>query len=274
MSIENDNTKHLSLSDDEKTVDIIQGNVNTFAILFKSNETVENDLRNNTRNDISNQLNNFDSSTTDAEYGKEIEAENEKRTAVERLFGKLNKGSLRGSIFSMVTTALGTGCLALPRYVNVLSIGLSFILAIISALGILMNLYFLSKASAKTKIYDYPDLTEKILSKRWKMVVNIGSIVYLVGAMIVYQVMVYRMISTVYYDFFISADEYGVKQELVDFLQSGFLTELKYKYPVNFGIALIILFPLSLINTLEDFRIASMVGTGCLLSLMLVSIFY
>mmetsp|Transcript_6136 Transcript_6136/g.791 ORF Transcript_6136/g.791 Transcript_6136/m.791 type:complete len:91 (-) Transcript_6136:894-1166(-) len=51
-----------------------------------------------------------------------------------RTFGKLEPGSMRGSIFTMISTAVGAGCLALPlafKYVGIILAPLFIFLGLI-----------------------------------------------------------------------------------------------------------------------------------------------
>ena len=49
----------------------------------------------------------------------------EKRSCLKRTFGKMNPGSLRGSIFNLCILSLGTGLLAIPQKIGYMSIVLS-----------------------------------------------------------------------------------------------------------------------------------------------------
>lgn len=238
-------------------VDYIQGNIKTLGILFKSDQDIEDDFANHDKNSIPT-------------LGGQIlieDSQQEIKTLSQRLFGKMNQGSLRGSIFSMVTTALGAGCLALPKKFSILSVGLSLISMVFISVCMLMNLYFLAKASARTKVYDYSELAEKVLSKKWKYLINIGSIIFLFGALIAYQIVIYSLIQSLYYDYI--GDSSCIDKK--DFIDHGFFNYTGVKWGVSMGVT-VLLFPLSLIRTLSEFRYASIFGILSIVSLMLVSL--
>lgn len=59
----------------------------------------------------------------------------QRRTFFNRAFGKLEKGSLRGSIFSLCASAIGSGVLSLPFVLNLNGWALGFIFIIVGAIG-------------------------------------------------------------------------------------------------------------------------------------------
>jgi len=59
----------------------------------------------------------------------------ERRPFFNRAFGKLEKGSLRGSIFSLCASAIGSGVLSLPFVLALNGWAMGFIFILVSALG-------------------------------------------------------------------------------------------------------------------------------------------
>ena len=59
----------------------------------------------------------------------------DRRTYFNRTFGKLEKGSLRGSIFSLCASAIGSGVLSLPYVLSLSGWAMGFILILIGATG-------------------------------------------------------------------------------------------------------------------------------------------
>ena len=60
---------------------------------------------------------------------------NARRTFFNRAFGKLEKGSLRGSIFSLCASAIGSGVLSLPFVLALNGWILGFLFIIVGAVG-------------------------------------------------------------------------------------------------------------------------------------------
>ena len=50
------------------------------------------------------------------------------------LFGPMETGSIRGSIFNMTILSLGFGCLSLPKYVGKTSLALSVVMVVVIGL--------------------------------------------------------------------------------------------------------------------------------------------
>lgn len=59
----------------------------------------------------------------------------QRRPFFNRAFGKLEKGSLRGSIFSLCASAIGSGVLSLPYVLALNGWALGFIFILVSAFG-------------------------------------------------------------------------------------------------------------------------------------------
>ena len=76
-----------------------------------------------------------------------------------RTFGKIGPGSMRGSIFTLAGTAIGAGCLSLPLVLDYLGISIGLILIAFCALIVRYSLQTLVRASEKSEIYLYPDMT-------------------------------------------------------------------------------------------------------------------
>ena len=83
------------------------------------------DTNENNENQIDKiaQKNNVDKSREDnlplkGEILPENEVENKRRSFINKLFGPMEAGSIRGSIFNLVILSLGSGCLSLPKYIG------------------------------------------------------------------------------------------------------------------------------------------------------------
>lgn len=191
-----------------------------------------------------------------------------KKTCFQRYCGKMEKGALRGSIFSMVTVALGTGCLSLPNTFKTMSILIAIVCLIFAGVNMLMNLYFLALVANKYKIYEYASLLKKIANKWISRLYDYSSIIYLFGALIAYQVIIYRLVSTCVYDF-----SYSGNLSLVDYLKDGPMTKPELKWPISFGIAIVVIFPLSLMKNLSEMRAISLFNIFSIFYIILVSVY-
>jgi hypothetical protein len=196
----------------------------------------------------------------------EYEVHQQNRNILSRMFGKIEPGSLRGSVFAMISVALGTGILGLPKVFGVMSVLFGSIFLIFSGFNFLVNVYFVAIVAHKERIYDYSNLLKKVLGDFYAKVLNYGSLVFLYGACICYQVIIYRVVCTVIFDFFYTGD-----MQLTEYLEKGEMTKFGYKWGISFGIAALLLFPLSLMKNLSAFRVISIVGILSIFYLVLVS---
>ena len=98
--------------------------------------------------------------------GEIIEDNIEKRSCFKRTFGKMNPGSLRGSIFNLCILSLGTGLLAIPQKIGYMSIVLSPIIIILSGFANYWSLNILVNMSLKFKLNNYESIVKKLLGRQ------------------------------------------------------------------------------------------------------------
>jgi hypothetical protein len=110
-----------------------------------------------------------------------------KKTLYQRLFSKMEAGSLRGSVFAMSSLALGTGCLALPQKFEQMSLLAALIVIILGSFAAYWSLTLMIKASAKTKTYDYSRLVKEELGRGPALMLDIVILIYIVGILVSYQ---------------------------------------------------------------------------------------
>ena len=110
------------------------------------------------------------------------------RTSIfKRMFGKMEAGSLRGSIFAMSSLALGTGCLALPQKFEQMSLLGALIVLIFGSVAAYWSLVLMVKSSEKTKIFDYSKLVKEQLGKNYGLFLDLVILIYIFGILISYQ---------------------------------------------------------------------------------------
>jgi hypothetical protein len=110
------------------------------------------------------------------------------RSFIQRIFGKIEPGSIRGSIFSMIILTLGPGCLAIPKTVGDMSLIVGLTSLILSALASYWTLYTLSHTSQKYKIFKYSDLVRHIIGNKLGIVVDVFIIIGTIGILVLYKV--------------------------------------------------------------------------------------
>jgi amino acid permease len=105
-----------------------------------------------------------------------------------RAFGKLQKGSVRGSIFSLCASAVGSGVLSLP-YVLALNgwvLGTFFIL--VGAIAATWSCMILADCGIKSGNTSFHKLAYFCGGRKLQLILQINILVYMFGSCISYQI--------------------------------------------------------------------------------------
>ena len=193
----------------------------------------------------------------------------DKRTLFNKIFGPLEAGSIRGSIFNMVILSLGTGMLALPKYVGNTSILFACIFIIVIAILVWWSLLLLSKACEKNQIYNYSKLLKQLYGKPISIIYDIIVILYSFGVLILYNVIIHTTLGEAvyglhYYDKYDTADK---------FIKESFWDEWYIKYLLPYLSTIIIVYPMCLIKDVSKLRIISLIGVVNILFLIFIVLF-
>ena len=193
----------------------------------------------------------------------------DKRSLFNKIFGPLEAGSIRGSIFNMVILSLGTGMLALPKYVGNTSILFACIFIIVIAILVWWSLLLLSKACEKNQIYNYSKLLKQLYGKPISIIYDIIVILYSFGVLILYNVIIQTTLGEAvfglhYYDKYDTADK---------FIKESFWSEWYIKYLVPYLSTIIIVYPMCLIKDVSKLRIISLIGVVNILFLIFIVLF-
>jgi len=111
-----------------------------------------------------------------------------KKSFADRWFSKIQANSLRGSIFNLSILLLGTGCLALPNKMSLMSLTAGLIAIVCTGFASYMTLYFLTFCSVKENIFDYTFLVKKIYGKSLGKVLDASLSLFIFGQICLYQV--------------------------------------------------------------------------------------
>jgi hypothetical protein len=121
-----------------------------------------------------------------------------KRSLGDRLFSKVEPGSVRGSIFNLSILSLGCGSLALPQKFSQISMLVAVIDIILASIAAYWTLSILVQAADKYKIYNYSKLAFKVHGNWLSNLLDITILFYILGLMILYQV-ICKFIFQLYY---------------------------------------------------------------------------
>ena len=234
--------------------------------LSEEEDEDEENSKNNIIPNINNRLNFIGNKTTDnnlenseqllSEEENQKEAEQQHRSLKDRIFGKIEPGSIRGGIFSLSSTAIGAGALSLPKMMGQSSLVIGIFCLLFVGICSIISLQWLILSTKKHKIYDYSKLVNKVLGRKAAISLDAIIMVYLFGALISFHVIIYKLIGAVFYEF----SNYKKTKDIYYFLDEGFWTTDYMKYALILGVACILLFPLSLMKDITKFRFTSMFG--------------
>ena len=121
------------------------------------------------------------------------------RSLFHKIFGPIEAGSIRGSIFNMVILSLGTGMFALPKYMANTSLLFSCILIVSISILVWWSLLLLSKACEKNQIYNYSKLLQLLYGKSISLIYDIIVLLYSFGVLTLYNVIIHSTLGEALY---------------------------------------------------------------------------
>ena len=88
------------------------------------------------------------------------------RTFAQRAFGKLDKGSLRGSIFALCASAIGSGVLSLPYVLGLNGWVMGLVFIIVGAIAAGWSLFMIAESAIRAKVKNLSKLTNYVGGKK------------------------------------------------------------------------------------------------------------
>ena len=177
-----------------------------------------------------------------------------------------NTTILKASLM-LTNMCLGTSIFTFAKWTQ--SFGLVWILVFCVLIAIVnyWSLMNCSIASSRVKEDDYSEITERILGKKAKLVLNIFIIVYSYACLITFFVLIYALFGR-----FIQSVGYQNDYETYDDFYDAKWGKPYIKYPFTFGIAIFLSF-VSLIKDINKLSFSSYIGvTAVIYSLLVVMI--
>lgn len=137
---------------------------------------------------------------------REFEIEPLDRSFIQRTFGKMNPGSLRGAIFTLFSTACGVGSLSIPFILKSQGFILGFCVLFFCCFICYLGMINLVLAAEKHQCFIYADLVEKILGKKWRLFFENTMIFFVFGNLIASQVIIGLFLPSILNSFNIPSD--------------------------------------------------------------------
>ena len=190
---------------------------------------------------------------------------------LDRMLHPIQYGSLRGSIFALSSMCLEAGSLVLA--VRCEQFGLvNFLIAIVLG-GLLAywSLRMMIIAGRKIKGKDYSKVVKSILGKKIGIFMDCNITLYLFGALISFQVIIFQIIGSVTYDIMKIFDKIDTKKypTFEIYKEEHWRKNNIIKFPIMFGVAALV-FPLCLLKDVSKMRYASLFGVLALIYSIIV----
>jgi amino acid permease len=189
-----------------------------------------------------------------AKFTKFEEMSPNSRSFYQRALGKIEAGALRAAIFTLISTAIGAGCLTLPLVFMRQGILLGLFLLVFCCGCSYVGIMNISTAAENFQCYEYSGLVEKVLGMKWKHMFDNVLILYVFGTLIGYQVMVGNFVPSIFAS-----------------LNLSFEPAVE-RYVIMTAANLLIMTPLGLMRTLTSLRFMSLVSGLTLLYIALLII--
>ena len=204
---------------------------------------------------------------------KTIPFESKNAKFFQRILHPMQYGSLRGSIFGLSSMCLEAGSMVLAIRCKQFGMINFLIFLILGGLVAYSCLVMMIKAGKSIKEKNYSKVVKTILGQKVGVFMDVNIALYLFGALISFQVIIYQMLGAVVYDILdmmgnIDKTEYP---NYVKYKEEYWSQKLYLKFPLMIGVALLV-FPLCLLKDISKMRLASLFGVLALVYSIIVVI--
>jgi amino acid permease len=199
---------------------------------------------------------------------KYVPFESKSANLFERMLHPMQYGSLRGSIFGLSSMCLEAGALVLA--IRCKQFGLiNFLIALmLGGLCAYWTLVMMVRSAKSLKVRDYSKVVKEILGNKVGIFLDCNILIYLLGAVISFQVIIFQIIGAVTYDILKICGKMDY-ENFEEFKNEYWRKKLYIKFPVMIGVALLV-FPLCLLKDVSKMRIPSLIGVLALIYSILV----
>jgi amino acid permease len=206
-------------------------------------------------------------SQPEGQSSAEVNTENQTATVIQSVAEpvKQHKDSLFKTISNIMFLGLGTSALAICKVPYHISIIMTPVCIVLGGIANIWSYHILGDLYERYKINNYEHLTLKICGKKMTLFLVITLNIYTVGLLLIHQVLIFRLLGGIInviggYDY----------ESMLTFLSDTYWSEIWVKLCVNFGIGILIIFPLCLISNMKILNISSTVGVFTTLFIFLV----
>jgi len=173
-----------------------------------------------------------------------------RRSLSQRTFSKLGKGSLRGSIFALCASAIGSGVLSLPYVFGLCGWGLGLIFMCTGAIAAEISLRMLAHLAVKHKMPNYSKIAILAGGHKLNNFLSALILIFMFGSCVSYQIIVTSLFKYIFKQFKVDPD---------------FVDSTKFALIQSLPTAVFLLLPLSIKRDMSAFRYVSLASIGALL---------
>ena len=166
----------------------------------------------------------------------------------------MSPGSIRGSIFTLVCTALGAGYLSVPTILLEVGIVLGLGIIIGCAFLIYFSLMIIAKCAQKYKIYHYPSVVREMLGYRCEILLELAIICNGFGLIVALNIVAGALIPDI-----LSSIGVHLGNDLERTLMMIILN-------------IVVVTPLSIIRNLGALQFKALFNVGCLVFIVIIVI--
>ena len=206
-------------------------------------------------------------SQREGQSSAEANTENQTETVIQSIAepAKQHKDSLFKTISNIMFLGLGTSALAICKVPYHISIIMTPICIVLGGIANIWSYHILGDLYERYKINNYEHLCEKICGRKMTLFLVITLNIYTVGLLLIHQVLIFRLLGGIIN--VIGGYNY---ESMLTFLSDTYWSEIWVKLCVNFGVGILIIFPLCLISNMKILNISSTVGVFTTLFIFLV----
>jgi sodium-coupled neutral amino acid transporter 3 len=162
---------------------------------------------------------------------------------MDRSFSKLEKGSLRGSMFALCSAAIGGGVLSLPYAMVLIGWANCYILFVVATVSGIWSNLMLCRIAIDTKVRNYDEVCNLAGGKCLQRTLSIMLFIYVTGTCIGYQIVISTLAAYI-------CTSLGV--------DAHFTTTMLFRAYVNIPVAYLVFLPLSVMKDMSAFRYCGM----------------
>ena len=180
-----------------------------------------------------------------------------RKNFMDRTFSKLDKGSVRGSIMSLVSAAVGGGVLSLPFVFALSGWVTGVFLLILGAFAGIWSNYLIAEVAIRKKLVNFDQVAKAGGGACLQKLLAIMILIYLPGSCITYMILFNALIGYV-------ANAFG--------LDAAFVNTMEFRAIVGVPAALLFYFPLSMKRDMSAFAYGGVASVIALLYVALIMV--